>query len=650
MIILGLHFGHDASISLIKDGEVVVCLEVERIKRIKHVIGIAFEDIETALKDADLKIEDIDYATLTSTQLVEYLFFNPEKLSINFEIQEAHKKIPCTLTDVLKIDHNEFEKNKIGWLKHVFSSVDKHPYHTAIPRGREIILDEKKLFGEFEKFVDTNLWHKVLKLDEIAKTDYSHFIKSDEVSYGFHYPVTLNLADKKIPAFVFSHHYAHIAYAFYQSPHQDAALLSNDGGGGGDLGYACGLFGYGDGNRLFPITPNSITAGEIYDWSAFFIGFDFGSGGAGKLMGLSAYGKPKFFDHKFVGNWHDCGKIAPKEWTDHCVKMATEMGYDLTALGDQKRILEPINVDIAASTQKLIEEIILKSTKALHSALRSSGVISKNLCLSGGIALNCPSNSRVINEGPFDDVFVPPAVGDMGLSIGSALALYYNLLGNERVVEKLSPKIAYLGLRSSFSDSEIKLSLEENSKNIEAIECDEESMPIMAAQDLNDDLVIALFDGRSEVGPRALGHRSILANPTKLENWKRVNLIKSRELWRPFAPMVLEGFEKEYFDSTQFPAYFMLLNAEVRSKKIPAVTHVDGSARVQSVNQDCGIIFEILKKFKEKSGIAVLMNTSFNGPGEPVIETANQAINFLLQTNLDCLYFSKYKITKKKNS
>lgn len=134
MIILGLHFGHDASISLIKDGEVVVCLEVERIKRIKHVIGIAFEDIETALKDADLKIEDIDYATLTSTQLVEYLFFNPEKLSINFEIQEAHKKIPCTLTDVLKIDHNEFEKNKIGWLKHVFSSVDKHPYHTAIPR------------------------------------------------------------------------------------------------------------------------------------------------------------------------------------------------------------------------------------------------------------------------------------------------------------------------------------------------------------------------------------------------------------------------------------------------------------------------------------------------------------------------------------
>lgn len=648
MIILGLHFGHDASISVIKDGKVIICLEIERTSRIKHAIGIRISDIEIILEEIGVKISDINYATLTSTQLVEYIFFDREKLSVNFEIQEAHKKIPSVLIDNLSVDSDEFNQGRMGWLKHVFYNVKKHPYHKFIPNGKELVANEASLFGGFEKFIGTKLWNKILKLEDIAKTNYSYFVETNDVSRGFHYPVTLELKNHKIPAFVFSHHYAHIAYSFYQSPYQDAALLSNDGAGGGDLGYACGFFGYGKGNRIFPITPNSLTAGEIYDWSASVVGFD-ESGGAGKLMGLSAYGKPKFFDHKFVGNWHDCEKAAPKEWTDHCVKMATEMGYDLTALGDQKRILEPINVDIAASTQKLIEEIILKSTKTLHSALRNSGVVSKNLCLSGGIALNCPSNSRVINEGPFDDVFVPPAVGDMGLSIGSALALYYNLLGNERIVEKLSPKIAYLGLCSSFSDREIKLSLEENLKNIEVIECDEESMSSMAAQDLNDDLVIALFDGRSEIGPRALGHRSILANPTKLENWKRVNLIKSRELWRPFAPMVLEGFEKEYFSSTQFPAYFMLLNAEVRSKEVPAVTHVDGSARVQSVNRDCGVIFEILKKFKEKSGIAVLMNTSFNGPGEPVIETANQAINFLLRTDLDCLYFSKYKITKKKN-
>lgn len=645
MIILGLHFGHDASVSVIKDGEVLICLEIERINRIKHAIGINFGDIETALKEVGLKVEDVDYATLTSTQLVEYLFFDDAKLSINFELQEAHLKVPCTITDVLKIDAAEFEESKVGWLKHVFSNVENHPYHKFIPNGKELVKDDKKLFGEFERFVDADVWHKVVKLDDVANTDYSHFIKTNDVSYGFHYPVTLKLLDRKIPAFVFSHHYAHIAYSFYQSPYNDAALLSNDGAGGGELGYACGFFGYGKGNRIFPLTPNNLTAGEIYDWSAIVVGFD-GSGGAGKLMGLSAYGKPKFFDHKFVGNWYDCDKASSQKWTDHCVEMAKKMGYDLTPLGDKSKILEPINVDIAASTQKLIEEIMLKSTRSLHSALSSSNVVSKNLCLSGGVALNCPANSRIINEGPFNDVFVPPAVGDMGLSIGSALALYHNLLGYERVVKKLSPQLAYLGLSSSSSDEVIQASLPKY-QNIEVVQGDEAQIAKMMAQDLADNKIVALFYGRSEVGPRALGHRSIIANPTKKENWQRVNLIKSRELWRPFAPIVLQDDAYDYFDSTQLPSYFMLLNAEVRSRAIPAVTHVDGSARVQSVNEECGIIFEILKNFKAITGDSVLMNTSFNGPGEPVIEMPEQAINFLLSTDLDALYFGKYKITKK---
>ncbi len=643
MIILGLHFGHDASITIVQDGKVLICLEVERIRRVKHAIGIKPEEILLALQDVNLTIADIDYATLTSTQLVEYIFFDSQKLSINLERHPKHS-LPCTLTDKIKIDAESFDAKKRGWLEYVFENMPEHPYHRLLPDGKNIVKNKQNLFGGFENFIYANIWNKSQKLTDIAKTDYSNFINNDDVSNGFHYPATLNLFGTKIPAYIFSHHYSHIAYAFYQSDFSEAALISNDGAGGGDLGYGCGFFAYGKNNRIYPLTPNTLTAGEIYDTSAAFIGFK-DSGGAGKLMGLSAYGKPRFFDHSFVGNWHDNNQASIKEWTDHCLQRAKELNYDLEPLADPNRILAEINVDFAASTQKLVEEIMIKSALSFSNSLRKSNIFSQNLCLSGGVALNCPANTRVSNETPFKNTFVPPAVGDMGLSIGSALALYYNVLNNERKITKLSPKIAYLGLNKSGSDVEIEKYLNEYASLINFEKS--KNIPELAAKDLFENKIIALFYQRSEVGPRALGHRSILANPNFKENWQKVNLIKTRELWRPFAPMVLEGMENQYFSQCQFPAYFMLLNALVKSEKIPAVTHFDQSSRIQSVNADCGIAFNILQEFYKMSGMAVLMNTSFNGPKEPVIESAKEALDFLLSSNLNSLYFANYKVTKK---
>ena len=641
MIILGLHFGHDASVSIIRDGEVLLCYEVERDKRIKHKIGLEYNDITKALKDCNLTIEDIDYATLTSTQLVEYIFPQPERLNIELGQLQQHDQYNCTLKKELKISDKEFLKSGLGWLKYVFKEKPDHPYHKMIDNNfKHTIKNTENYLQNFERFINTGLWNKRKSLKEIATTDYKKLF-NDSIRYGFHYPAILNLDSKKIPAYIFSHHYAHICYSFYESPFEESAILSNDGAGGGEeIKYACGFFAYGYKNKLYPFSPNTLTAGEIYATSAFAIGLD-----AGKLMGLASYGKPRFFTNEFVGNWFDYNKLSAQEWVNHCLKEAKLQGYDLKYFGNADKILESVNVDFAASTQKLVEEIMLEATSTLKSSLENTGKYSKNLCLSGGVAFNCPANSRIYNESAFNDVYVPPAIGDMGLSIGSALGLYYNVMGFERKLKKQSPKQAYLGLNSSHNDDLIKKTISQYSNQIKCTELSESAK--MIADDFHNNKVVGLFYGRSEVGPRALCHRSIIANPKHLENWERVNKIKTRELWRPFAPIVLEGEESEYFYGCPFPSYFMLFNAIVKTDQIPAITHVDRTSRIQSINKDCGVIYQVLKEFKKHGNIPVLMNTSFNGPGEPIVETPEDAIKFLLSTNVDSVYFAKYKLERK---
>jgi carbamoyltransferase len=275
--------------------------------------------------------------------------------------------------------------------------------------------------------------------------------------------------------------------------------------------------------------------------------------------------------------------------------------------------------------------------------MQLSGVRTENLCLSGGTALNCPSNSQILNESPFERVYVEPSCDDGGLSIGAAYFIYYNLLNNDRAASnqhnRFSPYIGTpIGVPENIDElaEKYNLSVSKESDFIEEL-----------ATALSEDKVIAYFEGQSEAGPRALGHRSILANPCLQENWLRVNKIKKREEWRPFAPATLQEKFSEYFADTSENSPYMLFNARVISKDIPAVTHVDGTARVQTTTEEMnGNYYRLVKRFGELSGVYVLMNTSFNGPGEPIMETAEQAMQFFSTSELDMLCVNGVVITK----
>ena len=637
MIILGLHFGHDASITVLQDGKVLICVELERHRRIKHAIGINYEDVINALAECEISINQIDYCTITTTQLVEYIFTDSKKLY--FEVgSNDDDKISSTLIN-LGISSSDFSKMGIGWLNHILTENPNHIYNMLLSeKHKQTMLETNNFLEDYEYFIDTNIWNKSKTLREISDTDYSPLL-NDELRNGFHYPARLFLNNIQIPSFIFSHHYAHICYSFYESPYYNSALLSNDGAGGGYLGYACGFFGYGEDNKVYPYTPNTLTVGEIYDASAAAIGLD-----AGKLMGLSSYGSPKFFNKNFVGNWYDNNEFQASEWVDYCTKEAKVAGYCLDNFGKKNKITDPVNVDFAASTQKLSEEILLQASSSLFGSMNKSGLYSQNLCFSGGVALNCPANTRLFNESKFESVFIPPAINDAGLSIGSAYALYYNHLNNPRLLNKTSPKIAYQGYISSSEIKEEQLNIYENKICYTKFQNIEKEI----ANELDNNNIVALFTGRSEIGPRALCHRSIIANPQYKENWERVNKIKERELWRPFAPVVLEGHENNYFDNCPFPSYFMLFNANVTTNKLPAITHVDNTSRIQSINKECGLIYKVLEEYMILGNKPVLLNTSFNGKAQPIIEKIEEAINFLLESEIDSLYTDNYKLSRKK--
>ena len=270
-----------------------------------------------------------------------------------------------------------------------------------------------------------------------------------------------------------------------------------------------------------------------------------------------------------------------------------------------------------------------------------------SLCYAGGTALNCPANSLLLKESSFSNIYIPPNCDDSGLSLGAAQYAYHHLLNNPRlkITENSYLSLPYLGLKNSKNDLNINKAIKkyENQINIkENIDCEQS-----AAQDLHENKIIAWFEGRSEIGPRALGHRSLLINPTYPENWQRMNDLKRREKWRPFAPAVLKEDFDFYFSGMPNESPFMLFTAQVKSNNLPAITHVDGSARVQTVTAETGGLFLILKHFKNLSGCSVVLNTSFNGPKEPIVEKPAEAINFLVTTKLDALYLNGKKITRK---
>lgn len=476
-------------------------------------------------------------------------------------------------------------------------------------------------------------------------------------------PVRVVLEGVGKPGVMVPHHLSHAAAAFYTSDRENSAIYTLDNGDGWSraAGYTGGIYALGVGSRLLPIAPSYDIHGHFYQRVGEGIRLGHG-GAAGKLMGLAPYGEPRFFDAAMVGNAFDVfgeayalgDKNDGHRVLQHllrAVEAQKQLGYeelpaaspfyDEAAFGAQD-LMRP-NIDLAMTAQAVFEENAVRTVARLKSAIDSAGLGIRSVALSGGGALNCPANSRILAERIFDDVFVPPYCDDSGLPLGAALALAHDVLSEPRQpMSADTSQGAYLG--RSYDDSVVERSIADRRDRIIVGPAGDAARN--AASDLAEGRIVAWFEGRSEVGPRALGHRSILADPRGTTTWRDVNLLKRREYWRPFAPAVLAEKADSWFSGGPSPSPFMLFNAQVNSNDLPAITHVDGSARLQTVDASAGGFRSLLEGFNDITGVPVVLNTSFNGPGEPIVETPDEALDFLLGSEIDAVYLNGRKVTR----
>lgn len=648
--ILGLHFGHDAGVSVVRDGRIAACVVRERHHRAKHAISLEVKNIEAAVEAAGLRFDQIDYCAITSTQAMELIIDDPARFSLSFDRHPGHSA-PCSLDAFLKKHNIRPAERQIESLLNVFCDPALHDsyfyrhYVKSFPEHRGRPRSDFSAFGWIDAYYYSESW-SAATLEQIGAADFSPFLQTNVARHGFHYPVTVKLDGRAAPGYFIAHHMAHAASSYYQSPFTDAAILTNDGFGqdnwSSDLS---GMYAWGIGGKIYPFTPHHLSIGAFYEGVGYSLGLgDFGA--SGKLMGLAGYGRPRFFDRRFVGNWHDWKRcnFNVNRWRKHCIDLGRKMGYQTAPLGQAAQMTAPINIDIAASTQKLLEETYLAAADALYKALSKSGQKTTNLCLSGGTALNCPSNSRVWREGPFPNVFIEPGCDDSGLAIGAALYLCHNVLDQPRPAR--APEAIATPYRGvEITSDAIAAALEAAKNEIDFERCDDAAAT--AARDLAENRIIGWFEGRSEIGPRALGHRSILADARHADNWPRVNRLKGREPWRPFAPAVLESEAQKWFRGAPQPSPYMLFTASVLSNQLPAITHADGTARIQTVSPANGEFFRVIERFFARTGVPVVLNTSFNGPGEPIVETPEHAIAFLIRSELDALYIGGRRVVRR---
>jgi len=447
------------------------------------------------------------------------------------------------------------------------------------------------------------------------------------------------------------HHMSHAAASFYTSPFDEAAVLTLDGAGE----WTTATMGHGKGTRIEILNemrfPHSV--GLLYSAFTAYCGFEVNEGEY-KLMGMAPYGKPQYVDRIMkmikIGEdgslWQDMKYFAYHHSATKSFTPALEevMGQPARDPALEDKSLDPFYCDVARSIQAVTEEIVKKMVNHL---VKTTGCT--NVCMAGGVALNSVSNGKLTKETDAEQLYVHSAPGDDGASVGAALWAYHHLLDKPRVG---ALDHAYLG--SEYSDEQVEKFLKDNDIDFERIE-DDEAFFDRVSDDLMAGKVGGWFRGRFEWGPRALGARSIIADASNAEMKEIVNAkIKFREAFRPFAPSVLSEDAAEWFELAEgdeaWPARFMLYVVPVREdkrEKIPAITHVDGSGRLQTVIKETNPAYHrIIESFKEKTGIPVILNTSFNLKGEPIVETPAQAFNTFSRSEMDVLYLGNYIVTK----
>jgi carbamoyltransferase len=594
--ILGISsFYHDSAACILKDGKIVAAAQEERFTRKKHDPSYPYNAIEFVLKYADLKLSMVD----------NIVFF--EKPFLKFE----------RLLET---------------------------YVAFAPKG----------FASFAKamplWIKEKLFQKNLLFNKLKKHDPNY--KSDE-----------NI-------FFSDHHLSHAASAFFPSPFDEAVVLTADGVGE----WATTTVAVGKSNNLEIKKeihfPHSL--GLLYSAFTYYTGFKVNSGEY-KLMGLAPYGKP-IYENKIkqlVDLKEDGTFRLDQKYFNYAtgLTMTNEKFNNLFGQKPRNPKIEKItqfHMDIAASIQKFTEEVMINLVKSIR---KEYGV--KNLCLAGGVALNCVANGKILKEKIFDNIWIQPAAGDAGGSLGAALALWHIDQGNKRLVNLDDDmKGSYLG--TEFNQDEIEKELKTAGANFESLKYEE--LIDKTAELLSNEKAIGWFQGRMEFGPRALGGRSILGDPRSDKMQKNLNLkVKYRESFRPFAPSILKEDLPNWFNLNVESPY-MLLVAEINSEKkiemteeqknlfgieklnikrseIPAVTHVDYSSRIQTVTQKNNKPFyDLISKFKQKTGCPVIVNTSFNVRGEPIVNTPADAFNCFMGTELDYLVIGNCILEKNKQN
>ena len=434
------------------------------------------------------------------------------------------------------------------------------------------------------------------------------------------------------------HHMSHAAHTFYTSPFEEAAILTVDGVGE----WTTASFGIAKNNTIQLTNdirwPHSV--GLFYSAFTYFLGFQVNEGEY-KLMGLSAYGKPKYYD-LIINNLIDVkddGSIHlnMKYFAfTHDKVMTNDKFSKLFGIPPKKKHDETLQIhfDIGASAQKVLEEIILKMAQHVYKKTRM-----KNLCFGGGVALNGVANYNLLKNGPFDNIHIPPSPGDGGSAVGCAQYSYYIHHSQKKNIEN-NPSVTicenvYVG--PSYTNEEIRKFLDSNKVSYEKL--DEQSLLEKTAKLISEGNIVGWYQGKMEWGPRALGNRSILADPRDAKMKDILNeKIKHRESFRPFAPSIMEEYVSDYFD-IDVPSPYMLMVTNVKQpKKIPAVTHIDGTGRLQTVSAESNpLYYNLINEFYKITGIPVLINTSMNVMGEPIVNTPEQAYAMITKTDMDCI-------------
>jgi len=590
MNILGISaFYHDSAAALVRDGEIIAAAQEERFTRKKHDSRFPSNAVDYCLQAGGITANKLDYVVFYEKPLIKF-----ERLL--------------------------------------------ETYIAYAPRG----------FRQFLMSMPLWLRHKLHLPKEMDKA--------------------LNNGYKGRYVFT-EHHESHAASAFFPSPFNEAAILTLDGVGE----WATGSFGIGKGNKI-ELThvlqfPHSL--GLLYSAFTYFTGFRVNSGEY-KMMGLAPYGEPKYYElilDKLIDLKQDGSFRLNMSYFPYCHKtVMTDSRFENLFGGSPRRPEWPLTqreMDMAASIQAVTEEIMLRTTKHVY---QQTGM--KNLVLAGGVALNCVGNGRILREGPFENIWIQPAAGDAGGALGAALFVWYQLLNNERKADGRDKQQASL-LGPIYSGEQISQFLDSVNAKYH-IYTDEEELFDKVAELISEEKVIGWFQGRMEFGPRALGSRSIIGDARSEKMQSIMNRkIKFRESFRPFAPCVLRENMQEYFDlpgGQESP--YMLLVAYVHNDKrlpldtpleklkgldklrgkrssVPAITHVDYSARIQTVDAERHPkLHRLMSRFEEKTGCPVIINTSFNIRGEPIVCSPEHAYRCFMATNMDVLIMENLLLYK----